>query len=137
MSAENSFKYQKLLWSFVLITAMTLFFIRNSYHSQSDLGSGFDLWVWFMIASFVNIMVSPIVIVLRLLRVIKNQESFGYILTGAINLCVGGYGLFQLIGTTPHRNNYFLFIIYISNLLFFLFIFIDVFIEELPGIRKA
>jgi len=134
MSELESLKYQKLLWSFVIIGAVTLFFVWRLHPSHSDLGYGFDLWVLFMIAVWITIIASPIVLLLRLLRIIKNRESFGYILTASVNLCVGTYGLWQLAGS--HMKNDFYILVHLGNLLLSLFIFTDTFIKKLPGIRR-
>lgn len=136
MSEESSFKMQKLLWSFVLIGAVTLFVIWRFYHNQSPLGYGFDLWVLFIMMSFLTLLISPIIVLLRLLRVIKNKESFGYILIGSINFCIGASGLYFEPYTHIQRGYYGLLIMYIVNLLIFVFIFTDTFIKAVPGLRK-
>ena len=137
MSEETSLKWQKLLWSFVAIGAIALFFSWQAYPSTDTLGYGFDLWVFALIASFACAIISPIVILLRLFRIIKNRESFGYIFIGTFNFCVGVYGVFQLAGMHLQRNNYILFVVFIVSLLCFGFIFTDTFIKERRGVGKV
>lgn len=137
MNDIDSLKYQKLLWAFVVIVAVVLFFMWRFYPSKSDLGYGFDLWVLFMICSVAIILISPIVILLRLTRIIKGRESFGYILIGSLNICLGGYGLFELIVSHIQHGFYGLLLMRVANLSFASFIFIDTFVKEIPSLIKT
>ena len=138
MSAKESLKYQKLLWSFVLIGAIVLFFAwRHYWGNHSELGYGFDMWALFMLSTWTILIISPVIILLRTLRIIKNRESFAYILTASVNFAAGTYGLFILPGGHFQKGLYIFFLMHTGCLLISFFIFTDTFINEIPGIRKT
>ena len=132
MLMPNSLKWQKLLWSFVIIFAMTFYLYWRYSKSESILGfSIYPYLAWPMI-----IFGSAIVLILRIFRISRSKESFIYIFTGAINAFIGTIGTY-LNFTSLQKIDYYVYLMFILNILLAIFIFWDAFVKEIPGIRTS
>ena len=103
--------------------------MRIAEHSLGPLspvfGSAVVVWI-------VCIIISPILLLLRIFRVIKTSDSFIYIFMGTTNLLIGVAGLYNALDHAA--KIYYSFIALAGiNVLFGLFIFIDAFIRTIPG----
>lgn len=91
-------KWQKLLWSFIII--YSLFFSirwRFSLHF-SEKGFSMPEFVIYVLVLFLLSFVNPIVIILRLRNFIRKAESFLYIFLASLNLSISMIGLYYLFG---------------------------------------
>ena len=125
-------KWVNLLWSIVLLAFITLFFARLSSHSTGEISAGFGFAA---IAWVAIVVVSPIILLLRIFRVIKYATSFIYILTGTANFVIGFSGLYYVFRSTT-QNGYQPAMLLITNIIFGSFVYIDSFITPIPGYRK-
>jgi len=127
-------KWISLLWSIVLLGALTLLIVyMSSRPSQAIIGPafGYVLIIWFSIC-----IISPIVIVLRLFRIIRSSSSFIYILTGTASLAIGLLGMYFMVLIEKVASHIGMPIVYILNVLIGSYIYTDAFIKPIPGLRK-
>jgi hypothetical protein len=127
-------KWINLLWSIVLLGLLALILTYlSSRISDVTIGPsfGYGLIVWIIIC-----LVSPIILTLRILRVIVDPSSFVYILTGTANLAIGVLGLYFVYPGGYFRNKQIFILILSVNVLLGLFIYVDAFIRTIPGSRK-
>jgi hypothetical protein len=125
-------KWVNLLWSIVLLGFIILFFARLSSRSTGVISAGFGFAA---IAWVAIVVVSPIILLLRIFRVIKYATSFIYILTGTANFAIGLPGLYYVIRSAT-QNGYQPAMLLIINVLIGSFIYIDSFIITIPGYRR-
>lgn len=132
---KDSLKWQKLLWAVVIVGLVYFFFSLNFNSAHSKLGYSFTLFAVFVIIWLFSLAVSPIVLILRARRMIKNRESFTYIFVGVANLFLATIGLVEVLRS--ETSNLILPIIMLFvNLLIAVYILYDVFIKEIPPISK-
>jgi hypothetical protein len=87
-------KWVKLLWAVVVTSALFggLFLLDDRY--SVDESFGYSLLKYCFYGWIALMMVSGLLILLRLFRVVKKRDSFGYICLAVLNLVCGGFGLF-------------------------------------------
>ena len=127
-------KWISLLWSIVLIGLLTLILAHlSSRPSDSiiDPAFGYGLIAWVVVC-----IVSPIILALRLFRIIRSSSSFIYILTGTASIAIGILGLYFMAPGADYKNKTGILLILLCNVLLGLFVFIDAFIVTIPGFRK-
>jgi len=127
-------KWISLLWSIVLIGLLTLILAHlSSRPSDSiiDPAFGYGLIAWVVVC-----IVSPIILALRLFRIIRSSSSFIYILTGTASIAIGILGLYLIVPDDHFRNKNSILLILSINVLIGLFICIDAFVITIPGLRK-
>jgi len=112
--------------------AFALFFSTRDHSSGTALDSRFIL---FILAWGITLISSPVILFLRLLRVIPERDSFLYILTGTINCFVGLYGLTELLSLGFSRDVYQEMVLLLFDVLMAAFVFVDAFVREIPGLR--
>ena len=128
-------KWVSLLWSVVLLGFLALFFAYISSRPSTSVLSPILLYVTiFWIAVCI---VSPIILTLRLLRIILSPASFIYILTGTANLAIGILGIYYIAPADKVGNNMGTLFILSLNTITGCFVYIDAFIKTIPGIRKG
>jgi hypothetical protein len=126
-------KWVYLFWSAVLLTGMALFVVRIAERSAGPLSPVFSFE---MIACIASTLITPVVLLLRIFRVIKSPHSFIYIFMGAANLMIGIASLYSAL---DHDTNVYYGFIVLAwlNILFGLFIFIDAFVRTIPGYKRS
>jgi len=126
-------KWISLLWSIVLMGLLTLLVYLSSRPSNAtiDPAFGYGLIIWMVIC-----VVSPIILMLRLFRLIRSSSSFIYILTGTASIAIGILGLYLVTPSDQFRNKNSILLILSINVLIGLFIYIDAFVITIPGLRK-
>ena len=132
--APFNMKWISLLWSIVVLGFLVLLSdIISSRQSIQPLSSAFVIFYLFWSAiSFV----SPVILLLRLFRIIRSPASFIYILTGTVNIGVGITGLLYILPAENTRNNTTVLALFLLNMLLGSFIAFDAFIKTIPGFRK-
>ena len=127
-------KWISLLWSIVLLGLLTLILAYLSSRPSDaiiDRAFGYGLTVWIIVC-----IVSPIILILRLFRIIQSSSSFIYILIGTASIAIGILGLY-FIGPGDHfKNKTSILSILSLNVLIGLFIYVDAFVITIPGFRK-
>jgi hypothetical protein len=130
MSDRESLKWQKLLWSAIVLLALGLLYNRCDNRNESLFGMfGLLLMSW-----SITIWMSAIVLILRLFRLL-GRENFIYIFTGSTSLILGIWETYINI-FSPGKIDAFWLSIGLLTLGISIFILIDVFVEEIPGFRK-
>lgn len=127
-------KWLKLLWSVVLLGFWALFLAYLSSRPSTDIinpAFGFIVITWVAIC-----VITPIILVLRLFRVIRSPTSFIYILVGTASLIVGILGIFFVIPAGKVQNNIGTLIILVLNIILGCFIYTDAFVKTVPGLRR-
>src|SRR5882762_7904264 len=81
----ESLKWQKILWAVVLVAAIYVWFSIIIKKSNDEFGS----FPYMIIGWWTAISTGIIAILLRLIKLIKSNESFIYILVGTFNLLIG------------------------------------------------
>jgi hypothetical protein len=81
------------------------------------------------------LVLSPIVLLLRIFRAIKDPGSFGYIFAGTANLAMGITGLYFVAHNSAHVG-FLAVILLILNILIGTVIFTDAFLTAIPGYTK-
>ena len=132
-----SYKWQKLLWSIVLLGALIVISVWKTSNFPRELGDRFDLFGIFISAWFLTLIVSPVLIIFRLFRIFVGRESFFYIFIGLLNLFFAVIFFYEVISDRVISNDAFQSIAALINLISIIFISLDVFIVEIPGIRKT
>jgi hypothetical protein len=125
-------KWVNLLWSLVIVASCTVFCIWINPRSTGPLGAGFGFAV---LAWAACILISPVVLLMRILRVMKKAENFIYIFMGTANLAIGLLGVYAEVHSQTHFDFQVIACLAI-NLLFGGFAFVDTFIKTIPGCRK-
>jgi len=128
-------KWVSLLWSIILLGVLTLILTYlSSQPADVTIGPafGYAVIVWIIVC-----IISPIVITLRLFRIIKSASSFVYILTGTASIVIGILGLYFMAPGAGYKNKTGILLILLCNVLLGLFVFFDAFIITIPGLRKA
>ena len=124
-------KWQKFLWSVVIIFAFTLYIYWLNTKSQSILG--FSIYLY--LASPISICVGFLVLLFRTCRIGILNDSFIYIFTGTANAFIGLTEMY-LNFISQVKIEFSAYLICLSSILLATFIFWDVFVKEIPGIRK-
>lgn len=132
MTTIQRSKWLKLLYSTAIAVALTVFFMTRDHSRFTTLDSRFVL---FLLAWGITIIASPIILALRLIRLIPDNGSFMYILTGTINGFIGSYGLFELFKMGYSSDLYQEALLLTANVLVATFILFDSFVKEIPGFR--
>lgn len=127
-------KWIYLLWSVVCLGALALFF---AWISSRVTGKIDPTFAWGAIAWFAISVLSPIIILLRLFRIIQTSISFIYILIGTANFVIGILGLYVVIHGAATMMGNTIIVILLLNILIASFIYIDSFIATIPGFRKS
>ena len=127
-------KWLKLLWSVVLLGFWALVLAYLSSRLSTDIinpAFGFIVVTWVTIC-----VVAPIILFLRLLRVLRSSSSFIYILVGTASLTVGLLGMLYVIPAGKVQNNIGTLIVLALNIIIGCFIYIDAFVKIIPGLRQ-
>lgn|SRR5260221_13503323 len=126
-------KWVNLLWSVVVLGFITLFFARLSTRSTGPISGavGYAAIVWITI-----LVISPIILLLRIFRAIKNSSFFIYILTGTANFAIGIPGLYFVFHSNVSLGYTTTFLL-LLNILMGSFVYIDTFITTIPGYRTT
>jgi len=122
MSNINDLRWQKLLWSFVLLGALVLvpyLIVLRSATMVGPLFYPYIIWPYLMAFTLV-------IIALRLFAGRGSSDSFFYIFTGTANACVGLLGLY-LNFTSTVSLTLTIRTMFAINLLVALFLFLDIF----------
>src|SRR5258708_16119060 len=95
---NESYKWQKLLWSVVIIGIITLFLQIVYAQSYQGPGPAFVLLLLWPELLFISL----IILLMRLLRFIIKRYSFIYIFTGTVNLAIGIVGFYLSLASTDY-----------------------------------
>jgi len=127
-------KWLKLLWSVVLLGFLALLISYvSSYPSAGKITPAF----WFSIITWIAIcIISPIILILRLLRILPSPTSFIYILTGTASLAIGLLGIYYVAPAGKAQNNIGTCVVLALNIFIGCFIYTDTFIKTIPGLRR-
>jgi hypothetical protein len=126
MQANKELKWQKLLWSLVIIVASTLVAYRRFMESSRILGFGVYLYV---VRPYL-IGFSLLIILLRLWGARSLAGSFIYIFTGATNAFMGLVGIYLLL-TSQISLSFATRAMFFFHTLLAVFVLGDVFIKKL------
>ena len=132
MHEKESFKWLKLIWSIVFMGIVSVFYFVRVRNSQPDLGSGFQVFALSLAVGTISIIVSPVFIVLRLFRIIRDREFAMYILLIVINCFLSILGVIYLFAA---RFNWPLFVRIVFVALFAGLMIVDAFFKEFPDLR--
>jgi len=127
-------KWISLLWSIVLLGVLTLILTYlSSRPADVTIGPAFRyaIIVWIVVC-----IISPVIVILRLFRIIRSASSFAYVLTGTASIAIGILGLYFMAPGADYKNKTGILLILLCNVLLGLFVFIDAFIVTIPGFRK-
>lgn len=122
MAKDNDLRWQKILWSVVIIFALTL----AAYIRYSRYNNIISFWIYpYFIWPYVFIP-SIIILILRFFRISIFQESFIYIFIGTLNFCIGVTGAY-LIAKGDEKLSLLIHSMFYLNILLGSIIFMDVF----------
>ena len=127
-------KWISLLWSIVLLGGLALILTYlSSQPADVTIGPalGYAVTVWIVVC-----IISPIVVILRLFRIIMSGSSFVYILTGTASIAIGVLGIYFIAPSADFKNKNSILLVLLCNVLLGLFIFLDAFIVTIPGFRQ-
>jgi hypothetical protein len=130
MTTIQKSKWLRLLYSAIIAGAFAVFFMTRDHSRFTTIDSRFIL---FLLAWGITIISSPVILVLRLIRLIPDSGSLMYILTGTINCFIGSYGLFELFRMGYSSDLYQEALLLTANVLVAAFILFDSFVKEIPG----
>jgi len=120
MEKESNLFWQKVLWSVVIIFAVTLFaYIR--YNQVSNIIS-FGIYIY-LVWPYV-IIPSIILVLVRLPAIGLSAQSFVYLFAGTANACLGITGVYAL-ATSDTRMSLLIHAMFVSNIILATFIFFD------------
>jgi hypothetical protein len=120
----------------VVAGSIALFFIWMAANSSNDLGTGLSLFFYAYIIWIIVSICTVAMFVLRLFKVIRNPNSFAYILLGTLNLAMGSLGLYQIYAgwwANPFPYN----LILVLNILSSGIICYDVFIRKTSNLEPT
>lgn len=129
MIEHNDFRYQKLIWSMVIVLALFLYVIRMVNQTNSILG-GFG---FFIAGGALFSLLGLFFFVLRLFRFLIKRYSFIYILTATALLGIGGYGIFIIFSATV-RITLFELLAFLTPIILGICMAVDIFVCEGPYI---
>lgn len=86
-------KHKYFLQSLGLTALWTILIFVIYYPSDGKLGDSFGVSVMMFFTRYVALFISTFLLILRLLKVLKNPYFFFYILFAVLNLCVGILGI--------------------------------------------
>lgn len=115
-----------LAYSLLIIAlwaAIVLFYLGPKSNSILD-----NTFVMFLLTRYVGLWSGIIVLLLRLLRVIKDKHSFIYVFIGLLNI---GLGILSIVLFAINKMNIPLFHMFILNLSIGVIIYIDIFFSEI------
>ena len=134
MSHFNKIKLS-LVYSFVILVLWATYVIiifsprpNSIFPDQVSTGIIDNRFVMFLFTRYFGLWLGGLVLLLRLLRIIKNKQSCIYIFIGLLNTGVGIFGIFFSIFKYVNMD---FFPIFIVNLSIGLVIFIDIFLLEI------
>ncbi len=127
-------KWIKLLWSVVFLGGVALYLAYLS--SLASPGKISPAFVFSLFISIAICIVGPIILLLRLLRILRSPTSFIYILSGTASLALGIFGLYFLAPADNLQKNIGTFIILALNIIIGCFIYTDAFVRTIPGLRN-
>src|SRR5258706_9074602 len=93
MVKEDSLRWQKILWSVVIIFALTLLAYIKYVRSNGIISFGifpYFIWPYVIVPSIVTML-------LRLPRMGLTRKSFIYIFIGTVNVYIGAVGLYLVV----------------------------------------
>lgn len=129
---KETYKWQKLLWSVVII-GIFAFFLQIIYSkSGHEPGAAFVL----LLAQPYLLSISFIIILLRLFRFVITRYSFIYILIGTVSLVAGIVEFYLSLISTDYGGFWLYNRFTLLNILAAFFVFLDIFIKEVRGLRK-
>jgi len=121
MKNTRSLKWQKILWSVVIVFALTL--VAYIKYSKSDSIIAFGIYPYVLEP---YVIISSLAIALfRIFRIISN-ESFLYIFAATVSVYIGSMGVY-LNSTGETKMNIIIQGLFCLNILMAIFIFFDVF----------
>lgn len=122
MGTGRSLRWQKLLWAFVVLFALTLFLYMRYARGQNIIAfSILPYFVWPYAA-----VLTIIVVIFRVVRKVISKEAFLYILMGGLNLCLGIIGEYLVIISKEYLPLG-IRVMFLANILTAAIIFLDVF----------
>jgi hypothetical protein len=130
MSQNESFRWQKALWSIVILTAIVCWVVYTTQQHYSKLGA----FPFFAIAWIVFTIGSAIILLLRLFRFCR-RDAFLYIFLSLANLLLALSGFYFGIGDWP--KTWILVIPYLVSGSLAAFMLVDVFATQTPSSRTV
>lgn len=114
---------QNLLLAFIMLALWAGIILFVFLPSNSELGDGFTIFVWVLLTRYFGLWSGLVVLLLRMLRIIKNKYSFIYIFVGLLNVGLGILSLVLFAFKQMDRSSLHMFIF---NLSIGLIIFTDI-----------
>lgn len=93
---RDDFRFQKILWSLVIVFALFLCVARIVNQTSSILGG----YGFFLIGGTLFSATGLILLILRLFRFLVKRESFAYILNATLVLAIGVLGVYLIFTAT-------------------------------------
>ncbi len=88
-------KLTHLFWSLLILAA--LIFVPGLFYRTSTKGAGgFELFGYYLFIWLTTTTISPILLVLKLLKIIKASPNLLFSILAIFNLYFGAYGLFLI-----------------------------------------
>ena len=98
-------KLVHIFWSLLILTIL-IFIPGIFYRTNSKLGGGADLFAFFLLIWTVTSVVSPVILVLRKLKIIKSKILFPLTLLAIFNLYFGSYGIYMILSDQVYRPGF-------------------------------
>jgi cell shape-determining protein MreD len=109
-------KLTHIFWS-LLTLALIIFIPSLLYRPNSKLGGGPDLLLLFVLIWLITTGVSPIIIILKIARVVKRKIEFLRVLLMIFNFYFGCYGIYMILSGQIMRSGPFYLPLFILNLI--------------------
>jgi hypothetical protein len=115
-----------ILWSLVILVII-IFIPGLFYRTNAKLGGGPDLVAYYLLLWIATSVISPLIIVLKKIRVVKRNIEFIQTLLAVFNFYFGAYGIFLLLSGQVLRPGPFLLLFCILNLIWAILLTIAIF----------
>lgn len=128
MNEHNDFRYQKLIWSAVLVLALFIWVAKIVHQTPSILG----FYGFFIVGATIFSAITFIFTILRLFRLVK-RDSLVYIFTATTLSGIATYGVYLLFNATV-KISVIEFLVFMIPVVLSFCAIIDIFILEVPYI---
>ncbi|MEO6719578.1 MAG: hypothetical protein ABIN67_04390 [Ferruginibacter sp.] len=134
MTIELNKKKYNILFSLILLALLASIIIFIFYPGRSASGAKFNVWVVFILARYIALYIGIAVILLRALRILKDNSVLIYIFTGSLNICLG---VICLVSFIPHNTPSSFLNLFIINDVIGAIIFMDTMVFDFKKKIKA
>src|ERR1700744_3209664 len=108
-------KLTHIFWA-LLILVVIIFVPGLFYRTNTKLGGGPDLLAYFLLLWIITSVMSPLILLLKKFRVIRNDMAFLMTLLVIFNLYFGSYGTYMILTGQVQRPGHYTLLFFILNL---------------------